>query len=121
MSKELLFLDDERDFEDVTWINYPTMYTKIHVVRNLKDFVEFVLNIDDFSKFDISLDHDIQDFNEDGSENTGYTCVHKLVDYACDNKEIDISKSTYIVHSQNPIGRENILKYVEGFCNFWYN
>ena len=47
----------------------------------------------------ISFDHDL------GLGKTGYDCAKFLVDYCLDN---GITKINFSVHSQNPVGRENI-------------
>lgn len=119
--KTLIFLDDERNFEDVTWIKYPEYNVKI--VRNMKEFInEVLLNSDNMCNTDYSFDHDIMDFVDD-KENTGYTCVQWLCDYIIDNyiDNIDMimNSITIYVHSKNPIGKMNIETYYENFKIFF--
>lgn len=56
----------------------------------------------------ISFDHDL------GEEKTGYDCAKFLVNYCLDN---DIPHINFIVHSQNPIGKENIEYLLNNFNN----
>ena len=64
-----LFLDDERNPEDVTWIDYPESIDW-KVVRSYDEFF-YEFHRSAFQA--ISLDHDIQDYNHRGVELTGYT------------------------------------------------
>lgn len=103
-----LFLDDERNPQDVTWMQYPdnVVWT---VVRTFSEFVKAVQS----TPFDlISFDHDLQDFSK-GSEMTGYDCLKYLA-----NNSIYISDyflPQVVVHSMNPIGKVNILSYWKNF------
>lgn len=93
-----LFLDDERDPIDDSWI----------VVRSYDEAVKTVETLG-FPGF-VSFDHDL------GSEKTGYDFAKYLVNY-------DIKSDTwfipnifnYYVHSQNPIGKENIVRFLESY------
>lgn len=75
--KHSLFLDDERDPIDVHWIQYPHSsrffpknvskeYEHIHIVRNFKNFVDYVKNniktAQDLDSFEITFDHDLGDY-----------------------------------------------------------
>lgn len=103
-----LFLDDERNPQEVTWVNYPEN-VEWTVVRSFSEFVKAATT----QGFDLmSFDHDLQDFSK-GAEMTGYDCLKWL----CNN-------STYIpncllpqivVHSMNPIGKVNILTYWKNY------
>ena len=119
MFNSLIFLDDERDINDVTWLDY-SRYTGFFLVtvrstREARDFV--VRNITDFKNTVFSLDHDLQEFDETG-EQTGYTFVRWLVEYMVDNG-YDLDDLNIIVHSKNPIGKQNIEKYVENAKEFY--
>ena len=57
-----LFLDDERNPEDVTWIDYPESIDW-KVVRSYSEFF-YEFHRSDFQV--ISFDHDIQDYNHRG-------------------------------------------------------
>lgn len=116
--KKLLFLDDERNFEDVTWIKYP-QYQEVYVFPRMCDFMFAVMHIEDLHNYDFSFDHDLQDFSGAGEESTGYDCVKWLCDYAIDEK-IDIRKCNFFVHTKNPVGKKNIESYVANFIKFHY-
>ena len=91
--KHIIFLDDERNIEDVTWIKYPKFHSAI-TVRNFHEFKYVIPYVKDWNNTYFSFDHDLQDFNEDGSENTGYDCLKWLCDYIMDN---DIKNLNVIV------------------------
>lgn len=117
---KIIFLDDERNPEDVFWINYPKNITDIYIVRTYKEFVKAVneyLHKDSIEDILFSFDHDIQDFNSDGYENTGKTCAIYLVEYMLNNPELDEVKDklSFIIHSQNPIGKQNIESYINNY------
>lgn len=122
--KFCVFLDDERNINDVYWVDYPK-YFRIHTIRTFETFKKQVVNIlnmslpeqETISMIDFSFDHDIQCFDAAGNEKTGYDCVKWLCDYCMDRK-IDLNKFSYVVHSQNPIGAENIIQYIENCKRF---
>jgi hypothetical protein len=125
-----LFLDDYR---------HPTGafgYTKLAVyleggwtvVKSYKQFCKYILK---FGLPDlISFDHDLADEHykfdnrdfapenydmlnqEVFKEKTGYDCAKFLVGYCMDN-DLDLPK--YLVHSMNPVGRENITFLLKGY------
>lgn len=98
-----LFLDDERNPEDVKWITYPENI-EWTIIRTYDEFIKEVK----YNHFDIlSFDHDIQDFSK-GSELTGYDCLK----YYC-NHVGHICSIT--IHSMNPIGKANMLMYWNNF------
>lgn len=115
-----LFLDDERIPHKVTWVNLPLVDWTI--VRNYQQFVDIITK-QGVPKY-ITFDHDLADshyqeivktgnFNyENHTEKTGFECAKWLVEY-CRQKDLDIPK--YWVHSMNPIGRENIIRYLENY------
>ncbi len=117
VAKVLVFLDDERNFEDVTWIQYPVQYGEVKVFRTFNQFMNFCKNTN-LVNVDFSFDHDIQDF-VDGVEKTGYDCVKCLFDLAFDGLiAIDLKKSNIVVHSQNPVGRQNIISYTNNAIKY---
>lgn len=117
VAKVLVFLDDERNFEDVTWIQYPIQYDDVKVFRTFNKFMNFCKNTN-LVEVDFSFDHDIQDF-VDGVEKTGYDCVKCLFDLAFDGlTTIDLKKSLFVVHSQNPVGRQNIMSYTNNAIKY---
>jgi hypothetical protein len=112
-----LFLDDERNLEDVTWAPWQVREKYRNeewvVARSYADAMVEILNRG-FPKF-VSFDHDL------GHEKyTGYELAKQLVenDIISGDKE---SRREYkfcvnfdfYVHSQNPIGKANI----EGLLN----
>ncbi len=46
------------------------------------------------------------------TEKTGYDCAKWLVEY-CMNK--GVKHPPYMVHSMNPVGKQNIISYVESY------
>ena len=89
-----LFLDDERNPKDVTWLSYP-LDVDWTVVRTYGEFEMAIL----MSDFDIiSFDHDIQDFDDRGNERTGYTCFLKILGYVMEDC---MKMPEVVVHSQN--------------------
>ena len=106
-----LFLDDERNVEDVTWRKYPDkVFWK--VVRDRTSFCNA-----DFRDIDyISLDHDlaIEDFT--GYDAIKMYCEYVMVHYGPDKFRLP----TVVVHSKNPVGKENIEKYWDNFCKVWW-
>ncbi|MEG1299462.1 MAG: hypothetical protein RSC93_01970 [Erysipelotrichaceae bacterium] len=119
MFSSLIFLDDERNQTDVTWLDYSRyngfFLVTVRSTREVRDFV--VQNITDFKNTVFSLDHDLQEFDETG-EQTGYTFVRWLVEYMVDNG-YNLDDLNVIVHSKNPIGKQNIEKYVENAKKFY--
>lgn len=106
-----LFVDDERNPQDVTWLSYPAN-VEWKVVRTYGDFEKAILTSD----FDIiSFDHDIQDFDDRGNERTGYTCFLKLLDYVMDEA---MKMPDIVVHSQNPVGAKNIKEHYNNYLKY---
>lgn len=95
----ILFLDDERNPEDVTWVNYPAN-AEFTVVRNFEQFMKAVKNSEVFDAF--SLDHDIQEFKF-GREFTGYTCLLEVMTNC-----LTALPPCVVAHSKNPIGAKKI-------------
>jgi len=96
-----LFLDDLRTAPDSTWV----------VCRTADEFTDTIGT----HKLPhvISFDHDLGlDYDCNNAEKNGYWCVNWLIDYCMDNNLVlPIIK----VHSQNPIGKANIISYVNNF------
>lgn len=130
-----LFLDDERNPCDVTWIALPNV--NWHVVRSYDQFVAVISERGVPAQ--VTFDHDLADMHykavanikpqEDekfkiwmpddegglnisvdyGTEKTGYDCAKWLVDYCIEN---GVSFPAFYVHSMNPIGRKRIVDYI---------
>ena len=95
-----LFLDDERhppDTDENSWI----------IARNYDEFVE-CLQMYGHPEF-ISFDHDL------GPGNDGYDCA-KWLALRCIDASIDLPE--YYVHSQNPVGANNINFYLAATQKF---
>lgn len=128
MSK--LFLDDIRKPSDVThawhrgtYEEFPSLYTW-DIVRSYKEFTQYILNRGLPTL--ISFDHDLswehypkQDMRLDApidytkfKEKTGYDCAKWLADYCIVNT---LPLPDYYVHSFNPVGRANILQFLNRF------
>lgn len=126
--KTLIFLDDERNPEDVTWISYPK-YKEILVFRHHEQFIDFCDNVLsnstsqlNFDTLDFSFDHDIQSYDNTNKEWTGYNCLQYLLDdtYLKD-LEYGISgfgnftNSSFFFHTNNPVGKDNMKAYYNNF------
>lgn len=112
--KQIIFLDDERIIQDVTWIDY-SQWSGAYVISQssasrLISYIKHYGKYFDWEHTLFSLDHDLQDF-EGGEESTGYTFIKWLVDFMVEN-DISLKFLNVVVHSQNPIGKENIEKYI---------
>lgn len=110
-----LFLDDIREPKDVC--NYmdetaalPYLLGKWTVARTYEEFVSsFGLgNVYDR----VSLDHDLGEDENGGELRSGYDAVKWLVDQVLDEK---IGLPEVWCHSQNPVGKANIMGYWESF------
>lgn len=105
-----LFLDDERNPEDVFWVKYPKD-VEWFVVRRMSDFIFSICN----GEIDIiSFDHDIQDYDMLGNEQTGYDCLKSLIDY-CIDTNTRIPECFF--HTQNSVGLENMRTYYNNFLS----
>jgi hypothetical protein len=116
-----LFLDDVRIPTQVTWVDLPINqhYT---IVRNYNEFVDLI-TLRGLPKF-VSYDHDLADSHYgDGLrgdninynkyvEKTGYDAAKWLVN-ECMKK--GVKHPPYVVHSMNPVGKQNIINYVESY------
>ena len=116
-----LFLDDVRLPNNVTWVDLPPNQ-HYSVVRNYNEFVDLV-TLRGLPKF-VTYDHDLADSHYgDGlhgdninynkyKEKTGYDAAKWLVN-ECMKK--GVKHPPYQVHSMNPVGKQNIISYVESY------
>lgn len=116
-----LFLDDIRFPADVKY-NYGP-YRDVVICRNMDDAVWCVEQYGLPTM--ISFDHDLADdhylIGSSKNEKTGYAFAKWFCDYVMDNS-LDLSEDfCYHVHSMNPVGAENIRKYMENFLKEWNN
>lgn len=115
---QLLFLDDLRlPIDCLAFIKSSKIDTQIYlneiwaIVRSYNEFVAWIERhgLPDF----ISFDHDLGLPNDpDKEEQNGMTCARWLVDYCLDNQ---LTLPPYVVHSQNPVGKENMAGFLEAF------
>ena len=79
-------------------------------LRSTPENFERVYDYDEFVNFIntefISFDHDL------GEGKTGFDCAKFLVEFCLDNGVLEIN---FQVHSQNPVGKENIEKLLANF------
>lgn len=105
-----LFLDDER---------FPADYDEDWVIaRNFADAVWYVeaRGAPDF----ISFDHDLGTPKEGHFEKSGYDFAKWFCDYANDEDNGGLPYNfSYMVHSMNPIGAENIKQYMQSFLKHY--
>lgn len=135
-----LFLDDYRSPEDCLKYCYKWYGTNQLVYNEqdwavVKNYPEFVNYIQQYGIPDlISFDHDLadehyhqnmqegklnyytQDFLTNDCSKTGYHCAKWLTEY-CMDKNLDLPQ--FMVHSMNPVGRENIITLLENFKTQW--
>ena len=121
ISKYNIFLDDIRVPTDVTWANIPADQ-HYSLVRSYKEFVDLI-TLRGVPKF-VCYDHDLADshyghgLNNDDipydsyKEKTGLDCSKWLVGYCFAKK---IKHPPYVVHSLNPIGKQNIESYINSY------
>lgn len=113
MTHWFLFIDDERDLADVTWVNYTRATNPWRVARNLQQVLEL---IDQHGMpLYVSFDHDLGD-----GEPTGFDIAKLLVDGDMDedHRRHFPPGFDFVVHSQNPVGAENIRKYLDNYLEF---
>lgn len=97
-----LFIDDERFPPDDgrSW----------QVARNKEQVLQLLRIFGEMPTF-ISFDHDLGD-----EEPTGYDIAKYLVDLDLDGHlYFDVTNFNFYVHSQNPVGKQNIEKYLGGY------
>ena len=125
-----LFLDDVRNPSDCVNYMYTPIYTSVDwiIVRTYDEFVKTI--IENGLPEIISFDHDLadehyspemyteahyNDLYDEFKEKTGYDCAKWLVNYCMDNN-VKLPE-TILVHSMNPVGRNNIKSYFKSYKN----
>lgn len=88
-----LFLDDLR--------TAPEDFVQVYSYEEFRVYIE-ENGVPEF----ISFDHDL------GEGKSGFDCAKFLVDYCLDKNIHNIS---FTVHSQNPVGKENIISLLSNF------
>ena len=89
----MLYLDDLR--------STPEGFERVYSYTEFVAYLEHK-GLPDF----ISFDHDL------GEEFSGYDCAKYLVDYCLDHQ---LPLHDFAVHSQNPVGKENIERLLNNF------
>lgn len=111
-----VFLDDIRFPSDLThYISkeelVPYLLTNWTVIRNYQDFVAYISKNGIPSI--ISFDHDLG-LNIDNNEaESGYDAVKYIVDFIIEQQSQVFPQ--VLCHSQNPVGKANILAYWNNF------
>lgn len=100
-----LFLDDERNPEDVTWIRYPS--TNWVIVR---DHVEFFKKLDGNVINRVSFDNDL------GGTVEGVHIVHRLINQDID-EDILHQDIEWFIHSKNNIAVGRMTNLIENYWN----
>ena len=120
--KTLIFIDDERNFEDVTWVNY-LHFDKVVTLRQYHEFEKYIDDIviqgGNLEGLYFSFDHDLGlEDSEWGEELTGHDCAWYLVELM-DEMKTNPNTINYWVHSQNPVGKKNIESLLENYLDFY--
>lgn len=130
--KTLLWLDDYRNpyDEKIDWLVFSPIGidVEIHWVKNYNQFIDWIT--ENGLPDGICFDHDLADehyrpsmydedrhytgYYTDGTfkEKTGFDCAKWLVEYCMNN---DRKLPLYAVQSANPVGKENIIMYLENY------
>jgi len=131
MERYNLFLDDFRMPVDAFNYTKDTDFNllKWTIVRSYSEFVFYITKMYQVGHFPemIAFDHDLaeghyhknmqegklnydaNDFQDDANK-TGFHCAKWLVEFCIDN---NLKFPKYKVHSMNPVGKENIIYYIE--------
>lgn len=113
-----LFLDDERQPSDVTWVligDIGHWAADWHVVRSLQEAICWV-QTNGFPDV-ISFDHDLGMNHYEGNYDdgqTGYDFAKWLVEHDMNTGTMP-AEFKFTVHSKNTIGSENIRELLEGY------
>jgi hypothetical protein len=109
-----LFIDDERNPLDVKWGTWQEqiLYRDGNwiVARDWPEVIELIYHIGMPNL--ISFDHDLGE-----NKNTGYDIAKYLVELATDapDRYAFSDDFTFLVHSKNPVGAENIRNYLNNY------
>lgn len=113
-----IFIDDERNVEDVTWQLYPEGI-EWYVMSRAVDFQFFLSTCvieGSLSDYHISFDHDIQSYDLNYNEITGYDLLRQMCNAIMD---YNLGLPTVYFHTMNPVGYRNMREYWGNFlCNY---
>lgn len=117
--KTLLWLDDYRDpFKSPDWLIFSPIGKDIDVIW-VKSYTEFCNYIDNNPLPDaICFDHDLGYNSEGADELSGYDAAKYLVK-VCINKRAELPM--FFSQSSNPVGKQNIISYLENAKKFIEN
>ena len=112
-----LFLDDERELDDVTWAPWQVREKYRNeawvICRNWSQVAAMIMSFGSYPTF-ISFDHDLGEFTPNG-----YDILRYLIDDAMnhpDDPAMQFPKDfAFYVHSQNPVGKANIEAYLNNY------
>lgn len=93
-----IWLDDERNPPDNTWLHTKHVYQAWHFIKN------GIVN-------EISFDHDLGE-----REVTGNSLAKRIEEYLFLN---ELPRIIWHVHSQNPVGRQNIISTMQSCDRMW--
>jgi len=107
-----LFIDDERDPHNVTWVEPRYLY-EMHdwvITRTVAETLDY---IDTFGMpSTISFDHDL------AGEERAITIVQAIIDKHIAGTLLFPDDFQYKVHSKNPVGAENIRSLLQRYIDF---
>lgn len=95
-----LFIDDERYPVTNDWI----------IVRSSREAIDVVKALG--CPIEISFDHDL------GGDDTSIVFIKEFIEMVMDKKISIPNDFEYSIHSQNPIGRDNIKSLLSSFLNY---
>lgn len=99
----LLFIDDER---------YPVPFGSMYISRTMVEVKE-LMKTEKFLPAFISFDHDLGEYQPSGMDIAKW-----LIDQELENNYVFPPEFTHYVHSQNPVGRDNINGLFKSFWKF---
>lgn len=109
-----LFIDDERNPEDVKWLQLPSGITWT-IIRNKEELEEYIEMVEGGNRPEpdvYSFDHDLQCFEEDGREFDGCSAFDLL-----ERHEMLSGGKLIIIHTQNPVGRQRLKSRLDDLNN----
>ena len=104
-----LFIDDERNPGDVTWMATTDYSGDLWIVARSMDAAKSVIEQFGMPKH-ISFDHDLGD-----DQPTGYEIAKWIAETVMDGNYSLPVDFTFSVHSKNPVGAKNITMYMHNF------
>jgi len=102
-----IFIDDERDPPEGEWLVFRDMITFMQYLD--EEMAKETYMLPEF----ISFDHDLGEYQP-----TGFDIAKKLVEIDMDGLMEFIPNFQWTVHSQNPVGKENINELLKCYLNF---